>query len=393
MIPYGAQAIDQSDIDAVVQVLQGRFLTQGPAVAEFEQAIGKQAGCRYVVAVSNGTSALHLACCVLDLEPGDIFWTTPNTFVASASCGLFRGAQVDFVDIHPDSRNMDIHCLEEKLRQAKRLNKLPKCVIPVHFAGLPCELDRIQALSKEFGFKIIEDAAHALGARYRNSSIGNCQYSDITTFSFHPVKMVTTGEGGAICTNDETLYRRLLRLRQHGIEKPVFDGRHPNTLHAYQQVEVGYNYRLTDIQAALGTSQMKKVGLFLKSRQEKAAYYYEQLKHLPLKLPKTGAHMKSSWHLFVIELETDIETDRIKTDKVDSDRDALAVFLKERGIGTQVHYIPVYWHPSIARQGFKPGYCPNSEAYYKRALSLPLYPGLSQEEQDYIIQSLKEYFS
>jgi len=368
-IPYGRQDIDAADIAAVVGVLQSDWLTTGPAVERFERAVAGRCGAAHAVAVFNGTVALHLACRALGLGPGDTLWTTPNTFVASANCALYCGASVDFVDIDPRTYNMSASALEQKLLSAK---KIPKIVVPVHFAGQPCDMRAIGALAKKHGFAVVEDASHAVGATYRGEAVGNCRHSDITVFSFHPVKIVTTGEGGMTLTNDENLARQLRLLRTHGIdrEKSKTEGGW-----FYEQVDLGYNYRITDLQAALGESQLKRLDAFLARRRELAARYDRLLADLPLTRPWQHPDGVSAWHLYVVQVEN---------------RRKVFDALRAAGIGAAVHYIPVHLQPHYRKFGFKPGDFPHAEAYYARALTLPLFPRMSDLDQDQVVEAVRK---
>jgi len=367
MISYGKQSINQDDIDAVVDVLKSDFLTQGPKVVEFENDLANYCEAKYAKAVNNGTAALHLAYLAIGLEQGDIVWTTPNTFVATANAALYCGATVDFVDIDPKTYNLSIDYLKEKLIQAKKDNKLPKLVVPVHFAGQSCEMKAIWKLSKEYGFKVIEDASHALGGEYLNNKVGNCEYSDMAVFSFHPVKMITTGEGGAIMTNNEKLNEKIELLRSHGIAKDAtkFDNQSDGDWY-YEQRALGFNYRLTDIQAALGISQLKRLDSFVARRREIVKQYFDKLDNSVL--PYQHPDANSSWHLFVIQTE---------------DRKATYKQLKTQGIMTQVHYIPVTSQPFYNRKKLK-----NSADFYRHCLSLPIYADLNNNEQNRVINLL-----
>ena len=367
MISYGKQSINQDDIDAVVDVLKSDFLTQGPKVVEFENDLANYCEAKYAKAVNNGTAALHLAYLAIGLEQGDIVWTTPNTFVATANAALYCGATVDFVDIDPKTYNLSIDYLKEKLIQAKKDNKLPKLVVPVHFAGQSCEMKAIWKLSKEYGFKVIEDASHALGGEYLNNKVGNCEYSDMAVFSFHPVKMITTGEGGAITTNNEKLNEKIELLRSHGIAKDAtkFDNQSDGDWY-YEQRALGFNYRLTDIQAALGISQLKRLDSFVARRREIVKQYFDKLDNSVL--PYQHPDANSSWHLFVIQTE---------------DRKATYKQLKTQGIMTQVHYIPVTSQPFYNRKKLK-----NSADFYRHCLSLPIYADLNNNEQNRVINLL-----
>jgi len=382
MIPYGRQDISQQDIDAVVEVLRSDFLTQGPKVPAFEQSIIDACGAQYAVAVNSATSALHIACLALGLGEGDWLWTTPNTFVASANCGLYCGAKVDFVDIDSRTYNMCAKELEKKLNKAEQQGKLPKVVIPVHFSGQPCDMAAIHALSQKYGFNIIEDASHAIGGKYKDEPIGNCRYSDITVFSFHPVKIVTTAEGGMAVTNDAKLAEQLNLLRSHGITRDessmtkVSDGPW-----YYQQIELGYNYRMTDMQAALGVSQMQRLDKYVAKRHELAKRYNELLKDLPIILPWQHVDSYSGLHLYVIRLQLD-----------QINKTHLEVFngMREAGILVNLHYIPVHLQPYYKDMGFEEGQYPEAEQYYKEAISLPMFPTLSYEQQQEVVENLKK---
>ncbi len=381
MIPYGRQDISESDINAVIEVLRSDFLTQGPKVPAFEQAVASYAGASYGIAVNSATSALHIACRALGVGPGDTVWTSPNTFVASANCALYCGAEVDFVDIDPRTYNMSADRLAEKLEQAKATNSLPKVVIPVHFAGQPCDMAAIYALSQQYGFQIIEDASHAIGGRYKGEPIGNCRYSAITVFSFHPVKIITTGEGGMALTNDPVLAERMVQFRSHGItSKPeLMHARPVDEIWNYQQIDLGNNYRMTDMQSALGLSQMVRLDEFVTVRHAIAARYDELLKALPVTTPWRSPDGYSGMHLYVIRLKLD-EIHRTQRDVYES--------LREQGVGVNLHYIPVYRQPYYERMGFKAGYCPEAEQYYREAISIPMYPGLTTELQGQVIDAI-----
>ncbi len=367
MIPYGKQNIIENDIEAVVKVLRSDFLTQGPKVIEFENDLANYCGSRYAKVVNNGTAALHLAYLAIGLKEGDSIWTTPNTFVATANAALYCGAKVEFVDINPKTYNLSVDYLKEKLIQAKKYNKLPKIVVPMHFAGQSCEVKAIWKLSKEYGFKVVEDACHALGGEYKNKKVGCCKYSDMAVFSFHPVKMITTGEGGAITTNNKQLDEKIELLREHGITKNAtkFNNRNDGNWY-YEQQELGFNYRLTDIQAALGISQLRRLDDFVEKRRKIAKQYFYQLDSsiLPYQHPDTN----SSWHLFVIKI---------------NNRKATYNKLKEQGIITQVHYIPVNVMPFYNKEKLK-----NSDEFYQYCLSLPIYVDLEREQQDRVIANL-----
>lgn len=380
MIPYGRQDISEDDIAAVVSVLRSDWITQGPAVPAFEQAIASYVGARHAVAVANGTAALHLACLALGLGPGDRLWTVPNTFVATANAGLYCGATVDFVDVDPKSYLMSVEALERKLADAAQSGRLPKIVAPVHFAGQSCDMRTIHALGERYGFRIIEDAAHAIGADYLGGKVGNGRYSDITVFSFHPVKIVTTGEGGALTTNDAALAARLAELRTHGITREPDRMKGPSEgAWYYEQVDLGLNYRLTDIQAALGTSQMKRLDAFVARRRQLAARYDQRLSNLPLIMPWQHPDGRSAYHLYPVQL---------RLDRLKASRREIFDSLRAAGIGVQVHYIPVHLQPYYRALGFKRGDFPEAEHYYAGAITLPLYATLTEAEQDTVIERL-----
>ena len=382
MIPYGKQDINQADVDAVIDVLRSNFITQGSVVPAFERMVFGYCGASHAVAVNSGTSALHIACRALGVGPGDMVWTTPITFVASANCALFSGAKVDFVDIDPRTYNMSAQRLVEKLEQAEMQGNLPKVIIPVHLCGQPCDMVTIHELGKKYGFKIIEDASHAIGGKYKDEPIGNSCYSDITVFSFHPVKVLTTGEGGMSVTNDPELARRMKLLRSHGITR---DEQEMTQLADgpwyYQQIDLGYNYRMTDIQAALGVSQMKRLDEFVAQRHSIAKRYDELLKDFPLTAPWQHPDGYSGLHLYVI---------RLNLDEISKTHKEVFESLREQGIGVNLHYIPVYRQPYYEQMGFKQGYCTEAEQYYQEAISIPMYPGLTAELQDQVIEALRK---
>lgn len=381
MIPYGKQEITQADIDAVVEVLKSDFLTQGPMVPKFEQAVADHVGANHAIAVNSATSALHIACMALSLGQKDWLWTAPVTFVASANCGLYCGAQVDFVDIDPKTYNLCPDALKAKLEQAEKENRLPKVVVAVHLCGQPCNMEAIAALSQEYGFKVIEDASHAIGGKYQGEFIGNSRYSDITVFSFHPVKIVTTAEGGMAVTNDATLAERMSLLRSHGITRdPALMTQEPDGPWYYQQVGLGYNYRMTDLQAALGVSQMQRLDNFVARRHELAKRYDQLLADLPLMLPWQHPDSYSGLHLYIIRLQLDKITC--------SHRDVFEALRKE-GIGVNLHYIPVHLQPYYERMGFAENDFPESMAYYREAISLPMFHGMTNEQQDTVVECLK----
>lgn len=380
-IPYGRQDISQGDIDAVVEILKSDFLTQGPTIPRFEQAVAGYCRTAHAVAVNSATSALHIACLALDLGPGDWLWTSPITFVASANCALYCGAKVDFVDIDARTYNLCPRALERKLRQAEREGRLPKVVVPVHLCGQSCDMASIQALGKTYGFKIIEDASHAIGGKYKNESIGNGCYSDITIFSFHPVKIITTGEGGMALTNDDRLAGKMRLLRSHGITSQVEDmpARPPQEIWNYQQTDLGFNYRMTDIQAALGVSQLARLDQFVVRRHQLAARYHELLHDLPVITPWQSPDSYSSYHLFPI---------RVPADKTRKTQREVYESLRRDGILVNLHYIPVYLQPYYERMGFVRGHCPAAEEYFSEAISVPLYVGLTDDMQDQVIRSI-----
>lgn len=381
-LPYGRQSISEEDIAAVVEVLRSDWLTQGPAVPAFEEAMAGQCHSRYAVAVSNATSALHLACLALDVGPGDWVWTSPNTFVASANCALYCGAQIDFVDIDPGTLNLCPVQLSAKLAQAQQAGRLPKVLIAVHFAGLSCDMQAIAALSRQYGFRIIEDASHAVGADYQSQPVGICQYSDITVLSFHPVKIITTGEGGMALCNDDRLAARMRLLRSHGITRDAgqFEQQADGPWH-YEQQTLGFNYRMTDLQAALGLSQLARLDAFVRRRRELAGRYARQLAHLPLRLQASLPDCDSSFHLMVIRLDLA---------RLTLSRAQVAEGLRQRGIATNVHYKAVHTQPFYQARGFRAGDFPEAERYARETLSLPMYPALTDEAQDRVVKALHE---
>ena len=382
MIPYGRQEITQADIDAVVEVLHSDFLTQGPMVPRFEETVAGYCGARHAVAVNSATSALHIACLALGLGPGDRLWTSPITFVASANCGLYCGAEVDFVDIDPRTYNLCPKALERKLVEAERKGRLPKIVVPVHLCGQPCDMQAIHALSQRFGFRIIEDASHAIGGKYRGEPIGNGRYSDITIFSFHPVKIITTAEGGMALTNHAELAECMALLRSHGITRdPAQMTDAPDGPWYYQQIDLGFNYRMTELQAALGVSQMERLDDYVSRRHALARRYDAQLAELPVTLPWQHPDSYSGLHLYVI---------RLKLDQIDRPHREVFEALREQGIGVNLHYIPVHTQPYYQRMGFRPGDFPEAERYYEEAISLPMYPTMTTEQQDRVTTALAE---
>jgi UDP-4-amino-4,6-dideoxy-N-acetyl-beta-L-altrosamine transaminase len=381
-IPYGRQTISQKDIDAVIEVLRSDWITQGPAVERFERAVADYCGARYAVAVSSATAALHVACLAAGLGKGDILWTSPNTFVASANCGLYCGATVDFVDINPRTYNLSVDELERKLARAQQQGCLPKVVVPVHLAGQSCEMERIAALGQHYGFQVIEDASHAIGGRYQDKPIGSCAFSELAVFSFHPVKIITTGEGGMVLTNRGDLYEKLIRLRTHGITRnpSLMEGESHGSWY-YQQLELGFNYRITDIQAALGASQLQRLDEFVDRRRFLADRYNQLLQDLPLTLPWQHPDTESSWHLYII---------RFKLEKIEKTHRQVFEELRQAGIGVNIHYIPVHTQPYYQKLGFNWGDFPEAERYYREAISLPLYYGLIQEDKGRVIATLRE---
>jgi len=382
MIPYGRQDITQADIDAVVAVLQSDFLTQGPMVPRFEQNVAQHVGASHALALNSATSALHIACLALGLGHGDRLWTSPVTFVASANCGLYCGAEVDFVDIDPRTYNLCPQALARKLEQAEREGKLPKVVVPVHLCGQPCDMQAIHALSQRYGFKIIEDASHAIGGKYRGEAIGNCRYSDITVFSFHPVKIITTAEGGMALTNDAKLAERMGLLRSHGITRdPALMTKEIEGPWYYQQVELGYNYRMTDLQGALGASQMTRLEQYVARRHVLARRYDDLLAELPVTTPWQHPDSYSGLHLYVI---------RLQLDKIQKSHLQVFEALRAQEIIVNLHYIPVHTQPYYQKMGFKAGDFPQAESYYAEAISIPMYPTLSEAQQDEVVTALRE---
>jgi UDP-4-amino-4,6-dideoxy-N-acetyl-beta-L-altrosamine transaminase len=380
MIPYGRQHITQADIDAVVAVLQSDFLTQGPKVPLFEEIVCTKVDVKHALAVNSATSALHIACLALGLGQNDWLWTTPVTFVASANCGQYCGASVDFVDIDPHTYNLSPEALETKLLTAEREGKLPKVLVAVHLCGQPCEMRQVHALSQRFGFKIIEDASHAIGGKYKGDYIGNCRYSDITVFSFHPVKIITTAEGGMALTNDDLLAEKMELYRSHGVTRdPNLMTHEPDGLWYYQQIELGYNYRMTDLQAALGISQMYRLDDVVSRRHELASRYDTLLKNFPLITPSQHPDSYSGEHLYVV---------RLQLEKIDKSHRQVFEDLRKNGIGVNLHYIPVHLQPYYQSMGFKRGDFPEAERYYTEAISLPMYQGLTNEQQDEVVHAL-----
>ena len=385
VIPYGRQDINQADIDAVVSVLKSDFITQGTLVPKFERLVADYCGAAHAVAVNSATSALHIACLALGVGEGDLVWTTPVTFVASANCARYCGATVDFVDIDPATYNMSIERLAEKLAVAEKSGKLPKVVVPVHFAGLSCAMEAISELSRIYGFRIIEDASHAIGGRYKGEPIGNCRFCDIVVFSFHPVKIITTGEGGMALTNDPIFAKQMQRLRSHGITR---DEAEMTTSSEgpwyYQQIELGYNYRMTDIQAALGLSQLQRLDEFVRRRHELVLRYDRLLADLPVIGQRMSYDCYSGMHLYVI---------RLQVERISKTHIEVFESFRDRNIGVNLHYIPVYLHSYYKNMGFSQGYCIEAEKYYAEAISLPLYSSLTDQQQDIVVNTLKEILS
>ena len=380
MIPYGRQWIDEADIQAVVETLRSDWLTQGPAIGRLEAAFKERCRVPHAVAVNSATSALHIACLAIGAGPGDLVWTVPNTFVASANCARLCGADVDFVDIDPRTYNISVPALERKLRAAKAAGRMPKAVIPVHFSGRATDQEAIGALAQDYGFRVIEDASHSVGATHAGEPVGSCRWSDIAVFSFHPVKIVTTAEGGLATTRDAALAERMARLRTHGITRdPQHLSRKDEGGWYYEQVELGLNYRLTDLQAALGVSQLRRLDQFLHRRRELVARYDRLLEGVPVTRPLIDVLEESAWHLYVI---------RIEPERAGKTRRRVYDAMRAAGIGVQVHYIPVHLQPYYRGLGFEPGHCPEAERYSEEALSLPLYPAMSDAEQDRVVSVL-----
>lgn len=381
MIPYGKQDISQADIDAVLEVLQSDFLTQGPKVPEFEAKVANHVGAKHGLAVNSATSALHIACLALGLGEGEWLWTTPITFVASANCGLYCGAKVDFVDIDPQTYNLCPKKLAEKLEQAKHEDRLPKVLVAVHLCGQPCDMEAIHKLSQQYGFRIIEDASHAIGGKYRGEFIGNGRYSDITVFSFHPVKIVTTAEGGMALTNSDELASRMNLLRSHGVTRDQNLMTHePDGPWYYQQVDLGFNYRMTELQGAMGVSQMDRLDAFVARRHELAKRYDELLADLPVTTPWQHPDSYSGLHLYVI---------RLQLDNISKNHRQVFESLREQGVGVNLHYIPVHTQPYYQAMGFAAKDFPEAMAYYREAISLPMFQGLTDEQQDEVIRVLE----
>lgn len=385
LIPYGRQDLDEDDIAAVVAVLRSDWLTQGPMVDAFERAVAERCRVPYAVAVNSGTSALHIGCQALGVGPGDLVWTVPITFVASANCARYCGADIDFVDIDPDTYNLSVTHLQDKLVSARTEGRLPKLLIPVHFAGMPCDMKEIAGLAEEFGFAIMEDASHALGASYLGEPVGNCKWSDVTVFSFHPVKIITTGEGGMALTARQDLAERMRELRTHGITRDP--DRMLSESHGpwyYEQQRLGHNYRISDIQCALGMSQLKRLEAFISRRRYLAKWYDRLLEALPVQRPVRPAHRESAWHLYVIQIDPD--------NAHVTRRDVFA-HMRRSGIGVNVHYIPIHLQPYYQRLGFINGEFPHAEKYYKSAITLPLFPSLADDQVPHVVAILQEALS
>jgi UDP-4-amino-4,6-dideoxy-N-acetyl-beta-L-altrosamine transaminase len=382
MIPYSCQTVSDADVDAVIKVLRSDFLTQGPIVPEFESKVASYCGAQYAVAVNSATSALHIACLALGVQKGDWVWTTPITFVASANCAVYCGANIDFVDIDPQTYNISLDCLADKLAKAEGMNKLPKVLIPVHMCGLSCDMASIHELSRRYGFKIIEDASHAIGGKYRDSPIGCCEFSDVTVLSFHPAKVITAVEGGIALTNNSQLAESLALLREHGITRnpALMSIHHPKESWQYQQVALGFNYRMTDVHAALGLSQMDRLDEFVSTRNNIADRYNTLLDDLPLRLPLRRVGYRSAFHLYIV---------RINHDGTGLGQAELRRRMEEADIRTGLHYIPVYRQPFYKERGFAPGYCPEAEKYFLEAVSIPIYPTLMQEQQDLVADAMR----
>ena len=378
MIPYGQHEIEQQDIDAVTKVLKEQFLTQGEQVPTFEKAISEYTGANYSVAVNSGTSALHVACIALGVSTGDIVWTSPNSFVASANCALYCNAEIDFVDIDAGTRNISITKLKEKLHWAQQENKLPKVIIPVHFAGESCYMKEIRALTEPLGIKLLEDASHALGGTYLGTPVGSCDYSDACVFSFHPVKPITTAEGGMVVTNDKAIFENAVMAAKHGITRDVtrFSNGCTEPWY-YEQQQLGYNYRLSDLHAALGLSQLSRLDQFIERRRLLAHNYQQLLNDLPVTCPQISSVCESAWHLYAIELPF-------------HDRSSVFKYMRDGGVGVNVHYIPIHTQPYYRAKGFRSGQFPIAEDYYKRALTLPLYPSLTFEMQQQVVDVLSQ---
>ena len=382
MIPYGKQDISLDDINAVVEVLKSDFLTQGDVVPMFEKCLSDYTGAKHSVVVNSATSALHIACKALEVGPGDLVWTSAVTFVASANCAVYCGASVDFIDIDPNSYNICIESLANKLEHAASSGNLPKVLIPVHLSGQSCDMKSIHILSKKYGFTILEDASHAIGGKYEDDPIGNCKYSDIAVFSFHPVKIITSGEGGAALTNNPELDKNMRLFASHGITRDVelMEANSDGPWY-YEQISLGWNYRMTELQAALGLNQMSRINSFIEKRHQIAKRYNSELKHLPITLPAQSDKIFSSFHLYII---------RLKLDEIKKSHKDIFEELRQEGLGVNLHYIPVYHHPFYKKQGFKAQYCPEAEKYYQEAISIPIYFGLSDEQQGEVINIISK---
>ena len=382
-INYSRQYITDSDIKKVSQTLKSDYLTTGPQIISFENSIKKMVNAKYSAVVNSATSALHISCLALELKKGDYLWTASNSFVASANCGLYCNAKIDLVDIDLETYNIDIDKLEKKLKFAKKKKILPKILVPIAFAGQSSDMKKIWKLSKKYKFKIIEDASHALGAKYNDSMVGSCKYSHMTVFSFHPVKMITTGEGGAVTTNDKQLWKKLLAYRSHGVERNLTSKEKKTKPWLFNQNYLGFNYRMTDIQASLGLSQMKRLNSFVQKRNSIANIYYKSLKDLPLKLPKINDNNYSSFHLFVV---------LVKNNNKGITRDKLYFLLKKKDILTNIHYIPIYRHPYFKKMKFNLKNFSNNEKYFERAISIPLYPSMTKSNIHKVVKTLKNIF-
>ena len=382
MIFYGRQSISEDDIESVIKVLRSDFLTQGPAIERFERCVADYCGTKYAVAVTNATSALHIACLAAGLGEGNRLWTSPITFTASANCGRYCGAEVEFVDIDDKTYNMSVQALEEKLDRANRIGNLPQIVVPVHLAGQSCDMVKIWELAQKYHFTVLEDAAHAIGADYLDTKVGSCKYSDMTVFSFHPVKIITTGEGGMILTNRKDLYEKLLLYRSHCITRdPALMTHESDGSWYYQQVGLGFNYRMTDIQAALGLSQMTRLDEFVSRRRKLASRYKELLKDLPIRTPYVLPTANPSWHLYIV---------RLNFDEIKKSKQHFFDEMKSRDVALNLHYIPVHTQPYYEALGHRPEECPNSLQYYKEAMTIPLYYSLTDEQQDKVVEALRE---
>lgn len=385
MIPYGRQEILEEDILEVKKILRSDFLTQGPMVPKFEKTVAKYCGASHAVAVNSATSALHIACIALDLGVGDYLWTSPNTFVASANCGLYCGAKIDFVDINPKTYNICVDSLSEKLIKSEKLGKLPKVLVPVHYAGQPCDMPKIYELSKRYGFKILEDASHAIGSNYNKIQVGSCTHSDITVFSFHPVKIITTAEGGMALTNNKRIAEKMIRLRSHGItyDKNLTKQRSKDEIWNYQQIDLGFNYRMNEIQAALGLNQIKRLDKYIKIRHKIAKIYDDNLKNLPVQTPWQAPANYSSYHLYPI---------LVKKELCKKSQKQVYNKLKKSDIAVNLHYIPVHRHPYYENLGFKKNDYLIAEKIFKEMISIPIFPSLKKKDQKYVIETIKKIF-